>query len=169
MLVAVTMPFARANARRWTFLVLAFGVVTVAGLVIWWAFERPFSNGERELVGTWRIRWDGSSSDLPLVYEFRPDRTCVIRNFDPGTGAITGEVTNLTWRRTDNTLVVRHSDAAVGPRWDVFGLRRSVCEVFTLTPDGPDRFRYAGEIEAGGAPGGQGVVSGTMTRSEPSP
>lgn len=169
MLVAETMPVARAGRRRWALVAFAFGVVAVAGVTIWWAFYRPLLEGERVLVGTWRIRWDDNSNDLPLEYEFRSDRTCVIRNFDPGTGAITREMTNLTWRRTDNTLVVRHPDGAVGPRWDVFGLRRSVCEVLTLTPDGPGRFRYTGEIEAGGMTGGQGVVSGTMTQSRPSP
>lgn len=108
MSVAVTMPIACASRRRWAFVAFVFGLVAVAGVAVWWTFHRPLSNGERVLVGTWRIRWDGSSNDLPLEYEFRPDRTCVIRNFDPTTGAITGEMTNLTWRRMDNTLVVRH-------------------------------------------------------------
>jgi hypothetical protein len=155
--------------RRWRggFVALALVLLAVAAGVIWWTVETPLSDDERKLVGTWRMRWAGDVNDLPLEYEFRSDRTCVIRHFDRGTGAITGVATNLTWRLKGGTLVVRHPDGTVGPRWDAFGLWRSMCEVLTLTPDGPDRFLYTGAVEAGGATTAP-PVSGIMIRSEAS-
>ena len=92
----------------------------------------------------------------------------MIRDLDPGTGAVTGVETGLAWRLTAHTLVVRHPDGAAGPPWDVLGLRRPMCEVFTFTPEGPGRFRYTAVIEAGRVPR-QPPVSGTMTRSGPTP
>jgi hypothetical protein len=76
--------------------------------------------------------------------------------------------TDVTWRLTGNTLVLRHPVGAVGPRWDLLGLLHSWSEVLTLTPDGPSQFRYAGAIEAGGKPLTP-TVSGTLTRSDASP
>lgn len=143
-------------------------VLIAAGVAVWLtAFDAPAFE-DREIVGTWRIRWDGSAIDLPLEYDFLPDRTCVIRNINPASGATKGATTNLTWRLRGTTLVVTHPAGAVVPRWSVLGLRQQLCEVFTLTPDGPGQFRYQGTIEAGGRTT-QPPVTGTMTRSGPVP
>ena len=150
------------HRRRWVRVTVA--ALAVAALVLWWTAERPLSGDERALVGTWRFRWNGSPADLPLEYEFRADRTCVVRTLNAATGTVKGVSADQTWRRTGDTLVVRCPEGGYSPWWDLLGEGRAVREVLTLTPDGPDRFRYTGTIEAGWKAGSQPPVSGTLTR-----
>jgi hypothetical protein len=128
----------------------------------WWAVRPPLSDEERDLVGSWAFRLDGATGDI-LEYEFRPDRTCRMRGRDPRTGATTTDLSGLSWGLSDGRLVVRHPDGAVASPWHVLPSQRSADEVFRLTPDGPDRFRYTGTIETRSAPT-QPPVTGTMTR-----
>lgn len=154
--------------RRWRVLVALVLLALLTGAIAlgWWNSQRPLSVEERHLVGTWTYQWDGHPEKLPLEYEFRPDRTCRIRNFDPKAGALVGETTGTTWRLSGNRLVVRHPGGAAGSFWHLLPSQRDVEEVSLLTPDGPDRFRYTGTIEIRSTPT-QPPVTGTMARVKP--
>jgi hypothetical protein len=140
-------------------------LAAAAGAYYWWAAPRPLSAEERALVGTWAVRLDGAAGDA-LEYEFRPDRTCRMRGRDPRTGAVSTDLAGLSWGLSGGRLVVRHPDGAAARSWHVLPSQRSADEVFRLTPDGPDRFRYTGTIEVRSTPT-QPPVTGTMTRLPP--
>jgi hypothetical protein len=140
-------------------------VAVLAAGACWWAVPRPLSDEERDLVGTWAVRLDGAAGDT-LEYEFRPDRTCRMRDRNPRTGAVTTDLPGLSWGLSGGRLVVRHPDGAAASFWHVLPAQRAADEVFRLTPDGPDRFRYTGTIEIRSAPT-QPPVTGTMTRVRP--
>jgi hypothetical protein len=160
-------PGARRRRRRRVLLALALlALFAGAAAVGWWNSLRPLSVEERHLVGTWTYQWDGHPGKLPLEYEFRPDRTCRIRTFDPKTGVLVGETTSTTWRLSGTRLIVRHPGAAAGGFWHLLPSQRAVDEVSTLTPDGPDRFRFTGTIEIRSTPT-QPPVTGTMARVTP--
>lgn len=156
--------------RRWRVLCALALLALLAGVVAvgWWKNSRELlSEEERHLVGTWTLQWDAHPGKiLGLEYEFRADRTCRIRHYDPKTGALISERTGATWRLSDNQLIVRHPGAAAGSFWHVLPSQRAVDEVLILTPDGPDRFRYQGTIEIRSTPT-QMPVTGTVTRVTP--
>jgi hypothetical protein len=153
--------------RKWRLLLLLMLLAAAAlGVGRWWTARQDLSDAERQIVGTWEYQWDGNPTKLPLAYEFRPDRTCRVRNYDPKTGALLAETTSQTWWRSGNKLIVRHPDSAAVHFWHVLPSQRSADEVSILTPDGPDRFRFTGTIEIRGTPT-QPSVSGTMTRVTP--
>jgi hypothetical protein len=164
-------PTGRAARRSWRRIgcVLAVVAVLVVAVLGWWLADDSLSDGERQIVGTWRVRWDGSMADLPIEYEFQPDRTCVLRQLDPATGTVIKESAGQTWRRRGDTLVIRSPDGGYAPWWDVTGAGREVREKLTLTADGPGRFRYLGTIEAGRSPAAEPPISGTMTRRAATP
>ncbi len=152
--------------RRRAVVALALAMLLVAGIAVgWWRSRAPLSDEERRLVGTWTYQWDNPNQKVGLEYEFRADRTCVIRNYNPDTGAVLVESAGATWWLSGDKLIVRHPGAA-GGFWRVLPSQRAVDEVSTLTPDGPDRFRYTGTIETGPP---QPPVTGTMTRVRPAP
>ena len=160
---------ARRRKRRLTVVVFALVAVVLAGGVFAWRNFKPgLSDGEQELVGTWKYRWDGHPNDLPLSYEFRADRTCVVRRFDPETGATSGASEVATWWRTGDKLTVRYPKDRSILTWPVRPVFRHLDDVSILTPDGRDRYRYAGTIETGATPPTPSVM-GTMTRVAPSP
>ena len=133
----------------------------------WWNARDSLSDEERHLVGAWTYQWDSHpEKDLGLEYEFRPDRTCRIRNYDPKTGALISDRSNAKWRLSGNRLTVRHPGAATGGFWHVLPSQRAADEVSILTPDGPGRFRFTGTIEVRSTPT-QPPVTGTMTRITP--
>jgi hypothetical protein len=140
-------------------------LLTLATAVVWQLSWSALSDEERHLVGTWTVRWDNAPMGVDLRYEFRPDRTCRILNLNPETGAIVHDSSDQTWRLSDGELIVRRPGAAAGPSW-LPPSRRSVDELFTLTPDGPDRFRYRGVVEVRSTQKGP-PVTGTMTRVTP--
>jgi hypothetical protein len=151
--------------RRWLVLVV-LAALALAVAVGWWNSGTPLSDEERHLVGTWAYQWDNSPKPLGLEYEFRPDRTCRIRTFDPKTGALLGDRSNARWWLSGDRLTVRHPEAAAGGFWHVLPSQRAADEVSVLTPDGPDRFRYTGTIAIRSTPT-QLPVTGTMTRVAP--
>lgn len=158
----------RRRNRRRVLTVLSAALVLAVGVFAWRNVTPGLSDGERELVGTWTYRWDGSPNDLPLSYEFRADRTCVVRRFDPRTGAPSGSSEVATWWRTGDELTVRYPrDRPILTR-PVQSVFRHLHDVSILTPDGPDRYRYVGTIETGGTPLTPSVA-GTMTRVVPAP
>jgi hypothetical protein len=89
-----------------------------------------------------------------------------MRDRSPQTGTVTADITVLSWWLSDGRLVIRYPGGAAGRFWHVLPSQRAVDEVWLLTPEGPDRFRYTGTIEirsnATGPP-----VTGTMTRVTP--
>jgi hypothetical protein len=138
-------------------LTLALLIAAVAGL-LWWTLPGPLTDEERLLIGVWSYRWDGVSRELGLEYEFRPDRTCVVRNFDPITDKLISE-TGATWRLSGGRLVVSHPAGRTG-LWRLVPGEGAVEEVSLLTADGEGRFRYTARIDVAG----QFPVTGTMTQ-----
>jgi hypothetical protein len=159
-------PAACRRVRRALIAVGSVAVLAAGAGVGWWALPRPLSAEERHLVGTWKYQWDQFPGELGLEYEFRADRTCRTRNFDPTTGALVHETAGATWRLSGSTLTVRTPGAAAGSRWHVLPAQWAADEVSVLTPDGPDRFRYRGAIEVRSTPTGP-PVTGTLTRVRP--
>ncbi len=156
---------ARQRGKRLVLIALAFAVLAalLAG-VARWASSPALSEAERALVGTWTYQWDGSLSEPPLLeYEYYPDGRCVIRYFDPGTGTYTNGAGRLTWKLRGAELVVRHPNGAPRRFWNVFGLDQYVDEIQTLTPDGPNHFRYKGTIRGRYVPS-HNALTGVMTR-----
>ena len=82
-----------------------------------------------------------------------------------GRRAVLADSSGRTWRLSGGELVIRRPGAAAGPSW-LLPSRRSVNEVFTLTPDGPDRLRYTAAVEVRSVPKGP-PVTGTMSRLTP--
>ena len=157
----------RRRNRRRLLVVFALAAFLAGGVFAWRNIKPVLSDGERELVGTWKYHWNnGSQSAFLPEYEFRADRTCVIRHFDPKTGAPSGSNVVLPWRRTGDKLTVRQP--VVNPAWPVLPLLRHLNDVSILTPDGPDRYRYVSTFEHGGTPLTP-PVAGTMTRVAPAP
>jgi hypothetical protein len=151
--------------RKWRLLLLLMLLAAATlGAGRWWTTrQQDLSDAERQIVGTWEYQWDGNPTKLPIEYEFRPDHTCRIRDYDPKTGTLLAETTAQTWWLSGNKLVVRHPDSAAVHFWHVLPSQRSADEVSILIPDGPDRFRFTGTIEIRGTPT-QPPVTGTMTR-----
>ena len=162
-------PARQRSKRRRLLIALAFAVLAalLAG-VARWALSPALSDAERALVGTWAYQWEGELTPLSLVYEFHPDGRCAIRYLDHGTGTFTDGVRRLTWKLRGDKLVVRHPKEAPRRFWGVFGLYQYVDEVQTLTPDGPDRFRYTGTIRGRYTPS-HNALTGVMTRVVPPP
>jgi hypothetical protein len=138
--------------------------LVAAVLVAWVPSQDTLSDEERRLVGRWAYQRDRHPGNLGLEYEFRADRTCCVRNFDPKTGALLVETTNTTWRLSGSALTVRYEEIKPRRFWRLRPEQRAMYEVSILAPDGPDRFRYTatGEPSAGQPP-----VTGTMTRVTP--
>lgn len=156
----------KTRRKRWWVLSALALLVLAAAAGWWWTSRTPLSDEERHLIGTWTVRMDGVPMDTLLQYEFRPDRTCLMRNVDAATGAVTADIPGQTWSLSDGRLVVRHPDGAAGSFWHVLPSQRAMDEVWLLTPDGPDRFRYQGTIEIRSTPQGP-PVTGTVTRVTP--
>jgi hypothetical protein len=154
----------RRRGRR-ALLALVLLLTGAAGIGLWRQFRDPLSDEERQLVGTWSLRWDNAPMKLELRYEFRPDRTCHITSWDAKTGAVYSDLSDQSWRLTGAKLIVRRPGAAAGPRFLPASLR-AVDEELTLTPEGPGRFRYSGVVKVRSTPTGP-PVTGSMTRIGP--
>lgn len=153
--------------RRWRVL-LTFALLlllTLAAAIIWQSSRSALSDEERHLVGRWKYQWDHDPKDLGLEYEFRADRTCRIRNFDPKTGAVLVDSSTARWWLSGNKLIVRHPEVLTNSNWRLLPSQRAMYEESILTPDGPDRFRYkvVSEVHRSVQQGPQ-VVAGTMSR-----
>ena len=166
---AESQPARQRGKRRLLLIALSFAVLaTLLAGVARWASSPALSEAERALVGTWTYQWDGSSEPPLLEYEYHPDGRCVIRYFDPGTGTFINGAGRLTWKLRGTELVVRHPNEAPRRFWDVLSRYQCVDETQTLTPDGPNRFRYTGTIRGRFRPS-HNALTGVMTRVVPPP
>ncbi len=137
-----------AARRRKLALAALLALLAIAALLVgaWWLIARPLTGAEQAFVGTWEMRPDAVPfSNRRIVWEFRPDRTCVCRHFDRATGAEFGDAggAGWPWRLSGGRLVIDYPELPLPRRpWDVLGPRH-FAEAFDLTPDGPGRFRFA--------------------------
>jgi hypothetical protein len=75
----------RTTNRRNLSLGLLMVSLLVAGAVFWFNQQEPLSPIESRLVGTWKSELTSSQfRESPFLHEYRPDRTVVRRETDPG-------------------------------------------------------------------------------------
>ena len=145
-------------------LLACLGALLAAGG--WWLVAQPLSATERAFAGAWEMRPDPLAfANRRVVWEFRPDRTCVCRHFDRTTGAEFGDAGGgWPWRLRGGRLVIDYPELPLSPPpWKVFAPRHFT-EAFELTADGPGRYRFAATQNDRANPT---PVPGALIRAEP--
>ena len=162
---------ASRNRKRWLFVLLVMLVSIIVCIGVYYRNQKlvaPLSEAERELVGTWRCHWDDPKFEMNsrFGYEFRPDRTCIKRWYDPKTGKVTSENIEYTWLRNGDRLMARNPRGGGSDIWGFRISRYSTSEVYVLIPDGSNQFKFQssgyGETESG--PQIVATKTGTLTR-----
>ena len=155
----------RQRKRWWFILLLILVLIALLGYGIHYRnLPAPLSEAELELVGTWRLRGGDPEGELGYGYELHSDRTCAKLFFDRKTGVLFYENTTPNWWRNGDRFVVRLPSGAGTTIWRVWHKSIPADEVFTLTPDGPGRFRFQGSTEIEFLPAPSPQDSGTMIR-----
>lgn len=129
----------RNHKRLWciVFFVTALGVF--GGITFYYQIPDPpktFSESEKELVGVWRFQDDDA-------YELHPDRTCTRYFYGPYRKKMFSRNGDMIWWREGDRLTVRHINQASYSVLGVWNLKGHCADVWELTPDGPNQFKYS--------------------------